>query len=76
MWEAFLLQMNDFDRFLETELKLMLDPVVARRPPTRSGRPKSAGRRAPAPTVVELAAEAIPIVEPVVTVPVAGLRSL
>ena len=36
--EAFLLQMNDFDRLLEIRLRQMLDPVVAIRPPTRRGR--------------------------------------
>lgn len=39
MQEAFLLQMNDFERFLETQLKGMLDPVVASRPPIRGERP-------------------------------------
>jgi hypothetical protein len=32
--------MNDFDRFLEIELRAMLDPMTERRPPRR-------GRRAP-----------------------------
>ena len=41
MWEAFLLQMNEFDRFLEIELQHMLDPVVAVQPPARGG-PKRA----------------------------------
>lgn len=40
MQEAFLLQMNDFDRQLENQLRQMLDPVVATRPPTRRGRLK------------------------------------
>jgi hypothetical protein len=35
--EAFLLQMNDFERRLESELRRMLDPVVATRPPKRRG---------------------------------------
>lgn len=35
MREAFLVQMNDFDRFLEFELRQMLDPVVASRAPRR-----------------------------------------
>jgi len=29
--------MNDFDLLLETQLRLMLDPVVASRPPTPRG---------------------------------------
>lgn len=43
MWEAFLLQMNDFDRYLERELKLLLDPMASRRPPTRRGRSEVTG---------------------------------
>src|SRR5689334_9383843 len=34
--------MNDFDLYLETELRVMLNPVVARRPPARRGRRKEA----------------------------------
>ena len=40
MYEAFLLQMNelhDLDRYLESELKLMLNPVVRARVPRRRG---------------------------------------
>lgn len=37
MEEAFPLQMNDFERRLERELRQMLDPVVATRPPTARG---------------------------------------
>lgn len=37
MQETFLLQMNDFERRLESELRQMLDPVVATRPPARRG---------------------------------------
>ena len=79
MWEAFLLQMNDFDTFLEIELQHMLDPVVAVQPPARGGRPKRARKPflaivAPA---IDLAVEAIPVVEPVVvTIPVAPARSI
>ena len=40
MWEAFLLHMKDFDRFLEFELRKMLDPVVGTRPPARKRREK------------------------------------
>jgi hypothetical protein len=76
LWEAFLLQMDDFDRYLETELRVMLNPVVARRPPTRRGRRKEAEQPAvplvPADTLV---IETIPVVVPV-TVPVAPARSL
>jgi len=76
--EAFLLQMNEFDRFLEIELQHLLDPVVAVQPPARGG-PKRARKLfltivAPA---IDLAAEAIPVVEPmVVTIAVAPARSI
>ena len=77
MWEAFLLQMNDFDRFLELELKAMLDSVVASRPPARRGR-KQTARLVLLPFAADaLVAEAIPVVEPaVVNLPVARARSL
>ena len=69
--------MNDFDRYLEDELKHMLDPVVARRPPARRGRLDRVDRPVPPPLAVEgLAAEAILVVEPAVTLPVASVRSL
>jgi hypothetical protein len=77
LWEAFLLQMNDFDKVLELQLRHMLDPVVATRPPARGERPKKTRKpilvvRAAA---IELVADAIPMVEPVaVTVPVAGTQ--
>ena len=69
MREAFLLQMNYFDRFLEASLTDMLDPVTAVRPPARRGRK---GRRQ---AVVELLpAPETPAVEPVaVTIPVTQL---
>jgi hypothetical protein len=35
LWEAFLIQMNDFDRYLEFELRQMLDPVVTTSAPRR-----------------------------------------
>jgi hypothetical protein len=66
LWEAFLIQMNDFDRFLEFELRQMLDPVVASgRPPRRRRKADNehallAVVRAP----LDLAVEAV--VEPVV----------
>ena len=66
MWEAFLIQMNDFDRYLESGLRQMLDPVVASGAPRRrrrsgSGLPLLAVVKAP----VELVAEVLPVVEPV-----------
>jgi hypothetical protein len=60
--------MNDFDRFLEQELRQMLDSVVAAKPPIRGKRL----RRSPEPT---LALE--PMVEPApATVPVAAVPQL
>lgn len=38
MWEAFLLQMDDFDRLLEFQLRRKLDGVVAAPVPARRGR--------------------------------------
>ncbi len=63
MQEAFLLQMNEFDRFLETQLRRMLDPVVATQPPVR-------GRRQKAPELI-LAVEPPELVLAVEAVPVA-----
>ena len=76
MWEAFLLQMNDFDRYLEIELRLMLDPVVVRRPPTRRGRRQAFAPVLPVAEV--LALEPIPVVESavVVTLPVTPAGAL
>jgi hypothetical protein len=77
LWEAFLLQMNDFDRYLEFQLRRMLDPVVAVRPPRRKGLKES-----PKPVLavdvarVELVAEAVPVVEPMVAIAVARARAL
>ena len=54
--------MNDFDTLLEQELRRMLDPVVATRPPTRRGlpdRPETVLTVQPAP--LELAAEPVPV---------------
>jgi hypothetical protein len=58
--------MNDFDRFLELELRHMLDPVVAARAPRRirrktSGSPLLAAVTAP----IELVVEVLPVVDPV-----------
>jgi hypothetical protein len=67
--EAFLLQMNDFDRILELMLRNLLDPVVASQPPARRGRldRRQGSAVVVEPIGIELAAEAIPIavVEPV-----------
>jgi hypothetical protein len=73
LWEAFLLQMNDFDLTLELKLRHLLDPVVATTPPPRRGSKKAAK---PILAIVQASIEpiavAIPGMEPVVvTVPVA-----
>ena len=78
MWEAFLLQMNDFDTVLELRLRHLLDPVVATPAPIRRGR---ASRTRPILTVytggLELAPEAVIRVEPVaVAVAVAASRQI
>jgi hypothetical protein len=66
--------MNDFESVLELRLKHLLDPVVASQPPAR----RSRDRRRPFLTVLpaggELAMEAIPAVESVVTVQVTAAR--
>jgi hypothetical protein len=61
--------MNDFDRYLEFELRQMLDPVVSpnaprRRRPKRTESPFLAVISAP----LEMAAEVLPAVEPVAVV--------
>ncbi|HKV88966.1 MAG TPA: hypothetical protein VJT78_13305 [Candidatus Dormibacteraeota bacterium] len=64
--------MNDFDRFLEIELRQMLDPV------TGTPAPPLRGRRRPAKPLlavmvapIELAVEAVTVLEPaVVPVPI------
>ena len=71
--------MNDFDKILELKLRHLLDPVVASRPPARRARPRRPQQ--PILTIervgIELAAEAIAVVEPVVvTLPVAAARQL
>src|SRR5712692_7372562 len=56
--DAFLLQMNDFDRFLELELARMLDRVVSTPAPPRSsppgGRPVVRPFTAPASSIAPL----------------------
>jgi len=79
LWEAFLIQMNDFDQILELKLRDLLDPVVAGRPPAR--RARQAKPHQPILTVervgIGLAAEPIPVVEEVVvTLPVAAARQI
>jgi hypothetical protein len=79
LWEAFLLQMNEFDQFLELKLRQMLDSVVASQPPARKGRLKRLQKPilAVVPAAIGFAAGAIPVVEPVVvTMPVASARQL
>ena len=59
--------MNDFDRFLEFELRQMLDPVVASGPPRRRTRKKADDRplltviKAPLDLALEAAVEPVPI---------------
>ena len=76
MWEAFLLQMNDFDQLLELKLRQLLDPVVASPPPARRARRPRPLQ--PIQTVDGVGiglADAIPVLEPVaVTLPVAAGR--
>ena len=38
MWEAFLIQMDDFERLMEFQLRRRLDPLVAAPVPVRRGR--------------------------------------
>jgi hypothetical protein len=76
LWEAFLIHMNDFDRYLESELRKMLDPVVdagapRRRRPKGSGLPLLAVVTAP----IEKVAEVLPSIDPV-AVPVPALQIL
>jgi hypothetical protein len=64
LWEAFLLQMNDFDRFLELKLRQMLDPVVAAPPPARrraKRSPKPILAVEPAPVAFEVLPIAVPV---------------
>jgi hypothetical protein len=67
LWEAFLIQMDDFDRFLEFELRQMLDPVVVSGPPRRRTRKKANDRplltviKAPFDLALEAAVEPVPV---------------
>jgi hypothetical protein len=65
--EAFLVQMNDFDRLLDSKLRQMLDPVVATRPPTRRDPSKRVRKpilavEVPRPAFGGVMAEMIPVV--------------
>ena len=62
LWETFLLQMNDFDQFLEVKLREMLDPVVATKAPARLSRRRRARRPV---LTVEVPAAELPEVIPV-----------
>ena len=77
LWETFLLQMNDFDRFLERGLRSMLDPVVVTPPPVRVVRANRAVQpvlTVPAPAG---APDATSAVEPVaLTLPVSAAPQL
>jgi hypothetical protein len=59
--------MNDFDGYLEFELRQLLDPVVVTRAPRRGSR-KSAGSPflAVVSASIEVVADAMPAVEPVI----------
>jgi len=58
LWEAFLVQMNDFERYLESGLRQMLDRVVASRPPRRRRR---TGPGLPLPAVEQVGVPVQPI---------------
>jgi hypothetical protein len=72
LWEAFLLQMNDFDKLLEVQLRRMLDPVVATPAPPRRSRPRKT--RQPILAIeASIELETMPVVEPLaVPIPVAA----
>jgi len=78
LWEAFLLQMNDFDQILELKLRQLLDPVVATPPPARRARrPRSLQPILTVDGVGIGPPDGIPVLEPVVvTLPVAAGRKL
>ncbi len=59
--------MNDFDKFLDLQLRRMLDPVVATpAPPRRSRRPRARQVILAIGAPIEFAPVAIPVIEPVV----------
>ncbi|MDQ2944238.1 MAG: hypothetical protein M3R21_11300 [Candidatus Dormibacteraeota bacterium] len=58
--------MNDFDRFLEFELRQMLDPVVSSGPPRRRKRQKGTPRLRIVTASREFTADTIPVAESVV----------
>ena len=60
--------MNEFDRLLETQLRRMLDPVVAIKPPVRGRRQK-----APEPILPLEPPDLLPAIE---TIPVTPLPQL
>jgi len=72
LWEAFLLQMNDFDRYLELELRDLLDPITGTRPPARRGRGTPVLTVVPAPS--DVAVDALPGEPAVVAIP--AIRTL
>jgi hypothetical protein len=78
LWEAFLLQMNDFDRLLEMKLRRMLDPVVVAVPPMRGGKRKRSDQPVPPPEppLVELALEVIPVRLEPIAIPVSATHLL
>ena len=59
--------MNDFDRYIEFELRQMLDPVIATKPPSRGSR-KSAGSPllAVVSASIDIVVDAMPAAEPVI----------
>jgi hypothetical protein len=71
LWEAFLIQMDDFDRFLEFELRQMLDPVVASGTPRRRRHKGANGHLLLTVGPLDLAVEAVvePVAIPVTVVP-------
>ena len=66
MKEAFLIHMNEFDRFLELGLRRMLDPVTEASAPRRRNHPK--GKHSPLLLVMAapsgLTSAVVPVAEP------------
>lgn len=74
MTEAFLIHMNDFDRYLEFELRQMLDLVVNTKAPRRGRRAKAGSPfLAVVAASIDVVVDAMPAVEPVI-VPVQPYR--